>query len=84
MIVIATGYIPLSLLSVVSTMVKWKQPVAWKDYCADYWLKELQGNMDRYSGLRDITEIWLNTVLNTITQSINQSIVFLQGFSKDM
>ena len=40
MIVIATGFIPLAPLSVVSIMVKWgKQPVAWKEYFAEYWLK---------------------------------------------
>ena len=24
-----------------------KQPVAWKEYCAEYWLKELEESMDR-------------------------------------
>ena len=32
-----------------------KQPVAWKEYCAEYWLKELQESMDRCAGRRDIT-----------------------------
>ena len=37
LIVIETGFIPLSLLSVVSTRVMLgKQPVAWKEYHADY------------------------------------------------
>ena len=28
-----------------------KQPVAWTEYCAEYWLKELQEGMDyRYTG----------------------------------
>ena len=31
-----------------------KQPVAWKEYSADYLLKELQENMDRCTGRRDI------------------------------
>ena len=48
-----------------------KQPVAWKEYCAEYWFKELQKNMDRCTGRRDITEILLKMALNTI-QSINQ------------
>ena len=56
-----------------------KQPVAWKEYCAEYWLKELQGSMDRCTNLRDITEILLKTALNTI-QSINQP--FLVGSLK--
>ena len=71
MIVTATGFIPLSQLSVVSTIVKWESS-QWKEYCADYWLKELQESMDRYTGHRDITEVLLKTALNTI-QSINQS-----------
>ena len=48
-----------------------KQPVAWEEYCAEYWLKELQESMDRCTGCRDITERLLKTVLNTI-QSITQ------------
>ena len=37
MIVIATGFIPLSPLSVVSNNgYLGKQPVAWKEYCAEY------------------------------------------------
>ena len=56
-----------------------KQPVAWKEYCAEHWLKELQGSMDRCTGLRDITEILLKTALNTI-QSTNQP--FLVGSLK--
>ena len=32
-----------------------KQPEAWKEYCADYWLKELQKSMDRSTGRNDIT-----------------------------
>ena len=48
-----------------------KQPVALKEHCAEYWLKELQESMDRCTGRRDITEILLKTALNTI-QSINK------------
>ena len=47
-----------------------KQLVAWKEYCAEYWLKDLQESMDRYTGHRDITEIMLKAALITI-QSIN-------------
>ena len=49
-----------------------KQPVAWKEYCVEYWLKELQESMDRCTGHCDITEMLLKTALNTI-QSISQS-----------
>ena len=52
------------------------QPVAWKEYCAKYWLKELQESTDKCTGHRDITEILLKTTFNII-QSITQSI-FLQ------
>ena len=33
-----------------------KQPVAWKEYYTEYWLKELQESMDRRSANRDILE----------------------------
>ena len=32
-----------------------KQPVAWKEYCAEYELKELQESMDRRTGRCDLT-----------------------------
>ena len=51
-----------------------KQPVAWKEYCAEYWLKELLESMDRCTGCSDITEILMKKVLNTI-----QSIVKAQS-----
>ena len=44
-----------------------KQPVAQKEYFAEYWSKELKESMDRPTGRRDITEILLNTI-----QQINQ------------
>ena len=53
-----------------------KQLVAWKEYRAEYWLKEFPESKERGTGHRDITEILLKTVLNTI-QSIN-----LQGYDK--
>ena len=34
-----------------------KQPVAWKQYCEEYWLKELQESMDRCTGRRNIIEL---------------------------
>ena len=45
------------------------QPVAWKEYCANYWLKELQEHTGRCTGRLDLTEILLKTALNTM-QSI--------------
>ena len=73
MIVIGTGYIPLSPLSVVSTMVMLESShaVALKEYCTEYWLKELQESMDRCTGHCDITEILLKMVLNTIQPSFD-------------
>jgi hypothetical protein len=50
-----------------------KQSVAWKEYCAEYWLEELHESMDRCTGCHDIIEIMLKTALNTM-QSINHSI----------
>ena len=43
------------------------QQVVWKEYCAEYWLKELQESTCRHA----ITEILLKTALNTINLSIN-------------
>ena len=66
MIVIATRFIPLSLQSIVSTVVMW----ALKEYWVEYLLKELHESMDRCTRHHDITEILVKTVLNTM-QSIN-------------
>ena len=57
-----------------------KQPVAWKEYCAKYWLKELQESMDRCTGRHDITEILLKTAFNTI-QSTNQQFFVITWLS---
>ena len=43
-----------------------KQPVAWTEYCAEYWLKELQESMDWCTGRHDITEVLLSFVENGI------------------
>ena len=51
-----------------------KQPVAWKEYCAEYWLKELQESMSRCTGRHDITEILLKNGIkhHTINQAIEK------------
>ena len=36
-----------------------KQPVAWKEYCAEYWLKELQEGMDRCTCHCNVSEMLL-------------------------
>ena len=64
MIVIATGFIPLSPLSVVSTMVMWLGK-----NIAEYWLKKPQESMDRCIG--DITEILIKNGVKH--HSVNQS-----------
>ena len=43
-----------------------KQPVAWREYYAEYLLKELQEKTDRCTGHCNITEILLETALNTV------------------
>ena len=68
MIVFATGFIPLSRLSVVSTMV------CGKEYCAQFRLKELQESMNRCTGHRDITEILLKKALTPYNQSFTHPI----------
>ena len=40
-----------------------KQPVAWKEKCAEYWLKELQESMDTCTSRRNITEILLKSLI---------------------
>ena len=69
MIVIATGLVLLLPLSVVSTVVM----LEISQWVGKSWLKELQENMDRCTGRRDITEITLKTAFNTI-QAINHEI----------
>ena len=43
-----------------------KQPLAWREYCAEYWLRECQEYIDSCTGHCDITEILFKTALNTI------------------
>ena len=58
MIVIAIGYIPLSPACICfDNGYVGNQPVAWEEYCAEYWLKELQKSMDRCTDHCNITEI---------------------------
>ena len=74
------GFMSLSPLSVVSTMVKLgEQQVAWKECWVEYWLKKLQESMDQGTGCHHITEILLKTVFNTM-QSINLTCVENKAF----
>ena len=77
MIVIAIRFIPLSSLSIVSTMVMLKSS-QWlgKKYCAEYWLKECRKSMDRCTGSPHITEILLKNGVKH--HAINQAIKMLQ------
>ena len=59
-----------------------KEPVAWKEYYAEYLLKERQESIDRCTGLRDITGILLKMALNTI-QSVNPKVIILQVVNVD-
>ena len=79
--VIATGLIPLSLLSIVSTIVMWESS-QWLGKIL-YWLKELQESKDGCTDHSDITEILLKTAFNTIhsiNQSTNHSLTFFYHF----
>ena len=52
-----------------------KQPASWKEYCAEYWLKELQ----------DITEITLKTVLKPYNEDTYTKFSFkLKHFRVDI
>ena len=74
MIVIATGFIPLTVVYCFEKGYVGKQPVAWKEYCAEYWFEELQEGMDSCIGRCNLTEILLKMGLNTI-QSIMISVI---------
>ena len=39
--------------------------MVWKEYSAEYWLKQLQESIDRCTGRCDITKILLKMALNT-------------------
>ena len=67
---------PLTAVRCFENCLVGKQPVAWKESCADDWLKKLQDRVDRCTGRRDITDILLKTALNTI-QIIKQSCFFI-------
>ena len=59
-----------------------RQPVAWREYCAEHILKEIQESIDRCTGHHDMTEITLKTALNTIQSSsqcyLNTDLVIFQ------
>ena len=57
-----------------------KQPVAWIEYCVEYWLKELHKSMDTCTGLCDITEMLLKMALHTVQSDIFQEVF---GLSKE-
>ena len=48
--------------------------MAWKEYCAEHMLKELQESMDRCTGHHNVAEITLKTNLS-ILQSINLGVI---------
>ena len=54
--------------------------MAWKEYCVEYMVKELQESMDMCTGCCDKTEILLKTALNTI-QSFNYHKILVKGES---
>ena len=66
MIVVVTGFIPLSSLSIVSAIVIWESS-QWlrKNIVQEYRLKEFQESMDRWTDGCNKTEITLK-LLNTI------------------
>ena len=78
MMVTATGLTPLNAVHCFDDGYVGKQPVAWKEYCVVYWLKELQESMERCTGARNIL---LKMPLNTIT--INQSKGLLTTLRKE-
>ena len=58
-----------------------KQPVACKEYCAEYWQEDLRESMDRYTGCRNTTEIMMETTLTPI-KSNQLSYLYIPGYKK--
>ena len=71
MIVIATGFIPLSPLSLVSKWLCGKAASGLERILCRVEVKRTQESMDRCNGNYDITEILLKTALNTIQSTNN-------------
>ena len=75
------GFIPLSPLTVrcLDSGYVGKQPVAWNEYCAEDWLKELQKSMDRCTGDCDITEILMKTIISINCHHLLNSGLCIKG-----
>ena len=59
-----------------------KEPVALKENCVEYWLKELQESMDWCTGCLDTSKILLKKAL-TLYQTTNLDSVKLKEFTDD-
>ena len=59
-----------------------KQQVAWKEYCSEYWLKELQESMDRCVGKQSVawkeycSEYWLKELQESMDRCDITEILF--------
>ena len=73
--VVVTEFIPLSPLSIVSTMVMWESSQWLGKNIVLCWvrLKEPQESIDRCTGRRNIIEILLETTLNTAQSIFSRS-----------
>ena len=49
MIIIVTGFTPVTTVQCFDSNYMRKQAVAWKEWCAEYWFEELE-SMDRLTG----------------------------------
>ena len=52
-----------------------KQPVSWKEYCAEYWSKEIEEDMEGCTGRRDITDIMLKASIKPYYQSTDLNLL---------
>ena len=64
-------------------MVMWESASGLERMLCGVLVRKLQESMHRYTGYRDITEILLKTVINTV-QSISRSSVILYKFLENM
>ena len=77
-VVIATGFIPLSMLSIVATIFMWERR-QWLGKNKGL-LQEPHENMDRCTDCCNITEILLKTALNTINLIVYNGALFFSIF----
>ena len=68
MVVTAIGFISLTIVHCFGNGYVGKQPVAWKEYCSEFWWKGLQDSMDRCTPRYNWTTVGNGVKNHTISQ----------------